>query len=156
MAGLGLARRDAFGAETEDLKLMVVGREAVGSTDLSLHRRDPGAHELDHPATTATDQVIVLLSSVDVFVEIAPLTEPLLADQAASHQEIQVAVDRGARDPVSLAVQGGQKLLGVDVPVLLEDLIEQREALSGDAVTMGLQVVDEGGTFSLTAHIFRY
>lgn len=104
---------------------MVIGRKTVGSTDLALHGRDPWTHEFDNTAALAADQVIVVLSGMDMFVEESSLTEAYFAYQSRVDHEIEVAVDGGARDAASLGVERCEKLLGVDVTVLIEDLIEQ-------------------------------
>src|SRR5262245_64701127 len=83
-------------AEAGDLQRVAHRHEAVRAADLRLQRRDARAHELDHPAATGAHQMIVLLAGVDVLVEEAAAPQALLAGEAALHQQIQVAVHRGA------------------------------------------------------------
>src|SRR5436309_1729586 len=122
-------------AEAVDLQRVPRGDEAVGAADLGLQRDDPGADELDHPAAAGAHQVIVLLAAVHVLVEEPVALQPLLARQAALDQQVEVAVDRGARDLEAARLHGGEQRLGVDVRVLREDLVEQRQPLGGDALS---------------------
>lgn len=103
------------------------------AADAGLERGDAGADELDHPATLRTDEVIVLLAGVDVLEEVALRGESLLADEAASHQELEVTVDRGARDRRAAGLHRRQDLLGINVAVLAVDLVEEVEPLVRDA-----------------------
>src|SRR5688500_3829173 len=124
--GLGAADADAVDAQRVPAR-----HEAVGAADLGLQGGDPRAHELDHPAAAGADEVVVVLAGVDVLVEVAPAPEPLLARQAAGDQEVEVAVDGGARDGDARSVERREDGVGVDMPVLGEDLVEQGEALGG-------------------------
>ena len=111
---------------------MLVGNEAVGAADLGLQRGDARAHELHHPAALGAHQVVVALAVVDVLVEEPVAPQAYLAHQAAVHQQVQVAVDGGAGDLLAALLETAQQLLGVDVAVAAEDLVEQDKALLGD------------------------
>src|ERR1700680_4478678 len=90
------ARRGARLAEPVDLQAVGAGQEAVSAADLRLQSGNPGAQELHHPAADRADQVVVPLPAVDVLVEEAPAAKPLLAGEAARHEQIQVGVHRGS------------------------------------------------------------
>src|SRR5437764_253474 len=74
-------------AQAGDLQGVARRDEAVGAADLPLQRRDPQADELHHPATAGAHQVVMLLSEMHVLVEETPAAQPLLARQAALHQQ---------------------------------------------------------------------
>src|SRR5947199_2728491 len=85
-------------AEPGDLQRVPGRHEAVRPADLRLERDDPRADEFHHPAAPRAYQMIVLLPRVHVLVEEPAAPQAGLARQAALHQEVQVPVDRGARD----------------------------------------------------------
>src|SRR6185369_10913133 len=116
-------------AEAGDLQRVVRRHETVGAADLGLERGDPRAHELHHPAAGRAHQVIVALPAVDVLVEETPARELLLRGETALDQEVQVPVDGGAGDLRAARLEGLEQLLGVDMAVLGEDLLEERQAL---------------------------
>lgn len=115
----------------------------MGPADLRLESRDPRADELDHAAAAGADQVIVPLPAVDVLIEEAAAAQALLACQSALDEEVEVAVDRGARDLEPASVHRRQQLLSVDVPVLREDLVEEGETLRSDPLPPLAQELEE-------------
>src|SRR6201996_8115463 len=127
-------RLGAAPADAVDLQTVGGGQEAVSAADLRLQGGDARAHELHHPAAGGAHQMVVPLAAVDVLVEEAPAPQTLLARQAAQHQQVQVAVDRGARDLEAAGLDGREQLLGVEVSVLAEHLVEEHQPLGGDAL----------------------
>src|SRR5258708_3165641 len=121
-------------AQAVDLQAVARRHEAVSAADLSLQRRDAGAHELHHAAAPGAYQVIVPLAAMNVLEQEAAAPQTLLAGEAAGHQQLQVAVDGGARDLQAALPRRRQQLLGIDVAVLPEHLVEQRQPLGGDPV----------------------
>src|SRR5436309_8915441 len=130
-------------AQAGDLQRVARRDEAVGAADLPLQRRDPQADELHHPAAAGAHQVVVLLAEVHVLVEETPAAQPLLARQAALHQQVEVTVDGRPGDLQAAGLHRRQQLFGVDVPMLGEDLLEQRQPLAGDPLSPAPQVLEE-------------
>src|SRR6187401_3155111 len=89
---------NAVAAEPGDLQVVARRLEAVGARDLAQHRGDGGAPELDHVAAVRADQMIVLLSGVHVLETLAPFAHLVAPNQAAANHQIEIAIDRGARD----------------------------------------------------------
>jgi hypothetical protein len=48
-------------------------------------------------------------------------------NQAAANHQIEIAIDRGARDRRSTALHGVEQRLGIDVPMLGENLVKELE-----------------------------
>jgi hypothetical protein len=65
--------------------------------------------------------VVVVAAGVHVLENGAVAAEPHLVDQPGLDQQVEVAVDRRARDGVAGAGERGVDLIGVDVAVLCED-----------------------------------
>jgi len=143
----------APGADTEDLELMPGRLESMGPADLHLEGRDARGDELDHPAALGAHQVVVVLPRVDVLVEIASAAQTVAAHQTAFDQQIEVPVDGGAGDLDLSLLERLQKLLGVDVAVLGEDLVEQSQPLGGHAVTVVPEVVEKLFPFLVESHV---
>src|SRR6185369_2426670 len=134
-------------AQAADLQGVARGDEAVRAADLRLEGREAGADELDDPAAAGAHQVIVLLAAVHVLVEEAVALQALLARQAVGHQQVEIAVDRGARDLEPAPLHRRQQLFGVDVAVLRKDLVEQRQPLAGDTLSTLPQELEESLLF---------
>src|SRR5258708_5681939 len=130
-------------AQAVDLQAVARRHEAVSAADLRLQRRDAGAHELHHAAAPGAYQVIVPLAAMNVLEQEAAAPETLLAGESAGHQQLQVAVDRGARDLQAALPRRRQQLLGIDVAVLPEHLVEQRQPLGGDPLPALAQEAQE-------------
>jgi len=131
----------------------MLGREAVGATDLALQGDDAGAHELDDPSARGADEVVVALPAVHVFIEVVVTTETVLGHQASVDQEIKVAIDGGARDVHPRSQQRGKEIFRVDVTMLGEDLLENRQPLGGEPKAIGLEVLEELGSLSVQRHV---
>ena len=61
------------------------------------------------------------------------VAERHLADQARADEQLQRAVDRGARDPGILAAGPGHEVVGLEVTMLLEHHVDDGTALGGVA-----------------------
>jgi hypothetical protein len=145
-------RLGAGPAATENLESVVLGLETVGATDLGAQRDDARADELDHPAAAFADQMIVLLAGVDVLVESVTRAQALAANQAALDEQIEVAIDGGARHRNAAAAKGGEERAGVEVDVLLEDLLANGTALGGHAQAARVDKVLEDSQLSGSGH----
>ena len=131
---------------------MTLRLEAVSAADLGAQGDDPRADELDHPAAGLADQVIVLLTGVDVLVERVARAQALAAHQTALDEELEVAIDRGARYRHPAAAQRAEQRAGVEVLVLLEDLLADRPALRRHAQTAGMDEILEDSQFPGSGH----
>lgn len=132
--------------------MMLVGVELVRPADLRLHRYDARADELDHPSAAAADQMVVPLADVDVLVEIAIAPQPVASYQPAGDQQIEIAVDGGARDLDAPPQHRLQELLGIQVPMACEHLLEQGSALGGHPVSVSPEIVEELAPFVIECH----
>lgn len=133
--------------------MVLVGVELVRPTDLRLHRHDARADELDHPPAVAADQMVVPLAGVDVLVEVAIASQPVASHQPAGDQQIEVAVNGGARDLDAPLPHRLQELLRVQVPVACEDFLEQGSALGGHPVSVPTEIVEELAPFVIECHL---
>jgi hypothetical protein len=135
-----------------DLQAVAARLEAVGAADLDLQGGDPGALELHHPVTAGADQVIVLLPGVHVLEEKAALAQTMLAHHSGAHQQLETAVDGGARDGDAAAAQGAVKIVRVEVAMVGEDLFEKRLALAGHPHSARADKLKEALVFALERH----
>lgn len=115
----------------------------MSAANLGLQGPDRRAHELDDPATARADQVVVGQPWVNVFVEEAALSEMMLTNQTRLHEKLQIAIDRGSRNPDAAARQRRDHGLGVDVTVLREDLLAHRQSLGGHPQTLAANEFSE-------------
>lgn len=135
-----------------DLQSVDFGVEAMGAGDLALHGADAGAEELDDPAAVGAQQVVVLLAGVDVLEEEARAAQALLAYEAELGEQLEVAVEGGARDFEPFALDGVEQAVGVDVAVLAVDLAKERHPLGGHPPTAGAQTIAELGQLGEVVH----
>ena len=103
------------------------------AADLVLHRLDAGGDELDHAPALAAEQMVVALPDVHVLVDVAARAELVLAHDTALDQQVEVAVDGGARGLDAVRLHRGEQRLGIEMAVLREDLVEQRGALASQS-----------------------
>src|SRR4029453_6951357 len=139
-------------AAAENLEPVPLRLEAVGAADLGPQRHDAPADELDHPPAALAGQVVVLLAGMNVLVERASGTQPLPAHQTAFDEQIQVAIHRGAGNGDAAPAQRVQESSGVEVGVLLEDLLANGPPLGGHPETPLMDKVFEDFEFSRSAH----
>lgn len=147
--GVGLGARPA---DTEDLQLVLAALEAVGAADLAEQGGDAGADELDHPAAAAAGHVVVALAGVQVLVEVAAAGKPHFVRQAGLYEELEIAIHRGAGDRETPAMHRRENGVGVDVPVLCEDLANERPPFGRRAQTAGAQVPEKLFLFACRCH----
>ena len=115
----------------------------MSAANLGLQGPDRRAHKLDDPATMRADQVVVGQPWVNMFVEEAALSEMMLANQTRLHEKLQIAIDRGSRDPDAAARQRREHRLRIDVTVLREDLLAHRQSLGGHPQTLAADEFSE-------------
>lgn len=132
--------------------MVIAGLEAVGTADLGLHGEDAGTDELDHPAATPADQMVVPLAGVDVLVEVAVAAQAIAPHQAAGDEQIEIAVDGGARDLHSPFLQCHEELLGVQVAVAAEHLFQQRPPLGGHPQALLAEKIEKAATLLIEGH----
>ena len=116
--------------------------------DLGLERGNAGADELHHPSTLLTHQMVVVLPRVHVFVEQMASPQAVAPSQAAAHQEIEISVDGRAgylRSPIR---ERAKDLFRVEMPVLREELLEEKLSLTSHSHALTGQVVLKQLTFS--------
>ena len=117
------------------------GREAMRPAYLRLQRRNTRADELHDPPAFLTHQMVVILPRVYVFVEKMASPQAVAPGQAAAHQEIEISVDGRAgylRSPIR---ERAKDLFRVEMPVLREELLEEKLALTSHSHALTGQVV---------------
>ncbi len=120
---------------------MPLGAKTVLAANLILQRFDFLADELDDGAAPVAHHVIVVTAPMDVLEERMALVEVMLVNQARLGEVIQRAVQRGATDALPLAAQVRQKLLGVEVPFVAQDTVEDLEPFGRDAQVTRTQML---------------
>ena len=89
------------------------------------------AHRIIHQRAAAQAiKMRVLLASVVVFVEKSALIHRQALQRAASNEQIERAVDRGARNALATAVQTEEHVVRREVPAKRGDEIENHFALA--------------------------
>jgi hypothetical protein len=130
-------------ADAEDLKVVKGGSELLLLADLALPLLEQLVVELDHAAAGGADQMVVVRVPADVLVVIVVLAEVDAADHARLHEQLERAVDRGARDLDALLFHLEEQLVGLEVVVDGEDLAHERAALGRELQSLLLQEVLE-------------
>jgi hypothetical protein len=90
-----------------------------------------GGLELDDPAATGADHVVVGVLAVGVLVVDLLVTEMSLADDPAIDQQLQRAINRRLAHPPGRLAHVQQKLLGLEMLVIPHDRFEQQPPLGG-------------------------
>ena len=86
--------------------------------------------ELDDSIAIGAMQVIVRGVTV-IVLERGAIRQAELAEQARLDQESQRPVDRGAADPLSGIVKFSHQLIGIEVLVGMEDVVDQNSTTLG-------------------------
>ena len=79
----------------------------------------------------------------------AALAEVDLARDARVHHPLQRAVDGGAADPLVLAPDQIDEIVGAEVPLLAEEHVDDQVALAGALAAGGPQAVEVRGGDSM-------
>src|SRR5450759_1838328 len=128
------------------------GPEAVRGADGVLKTLDLWLEELDDPAAPRADQVVMMLAGVEPLVPVALLAHPDPADDARVDEELQAPVDGRPRDFLPLAPQPEMQLVGLEVLVPAEDLVEQIAPLGCELQPPLFQVAPEEHGFAVMRH----
>jgi hypothetical protein len=131
-------------ARPVDLDDALARREAAGGGDLLDERFDVRAEELVRAVAALADQVEVARMPVRVLEPESPLAEIDLAGNARFHHPLQGAVDGGAADPLILALDHLDEIVGAEVPLLAEEHVDDQVALSRALGPGGPQPVEIG------------
>src|SRR5881409_3137293 len=111
-------------ADPENLQVVKGGREFLAAADLELALFENRIVKLDHAAAGGADQMVVMRVTADILVVVVVFAEVNAADQAGLHEELEGAIDRGARDLEPLFLHLEQQLVGFEVVMLREDLAD--------------------------------
>src|SRR5262245_54370014 len=119
-------RAVAVFANTLDYEAVVRRAELVQPTDLFLKLGQFLTDELDDFSTFFTEQMFVMRIAVVVFIRLAS-TKLQFPQQSRLDQQRECPVDRRAADAKVLLLHAGQKLIGLEMVVLLEDVLHHAE-----------------------------
>ena len=129
-----------------DLQHALARREAARGRDLLDQRLDVGAEELERPVAGLADQMEVPRMPVRMLEAEAALAEIDLAGDAGVDHPLQRAVDGRAADPLILAPDQIDEIVGGEVSFLAQEHVDDEIALAGALAARGPQAVDVGGS----------
>jgi hypothetical protein len=115
----------------------------VFETHLALTLVEIAVVEFDDSAAPGAHHVVVALAGSHALVDIVLPSKTGLAGQAALDQEVEGAVDRRARDSLSLVAELEEKGVGVEVTARVEELFEEHESLLGHLEVVVTKVLYE-------------
>ena len=125
-----LASGPAALAVAVDLDDALARGEVARGRDLLDERLDVGAEELGRLVAGLADQMEVPRVPVRVLEAEAALAEIDLAGDARIDHPLERAVDRGAADPLVFAADDVEEIVGAEVPLLLEEHVQDEVALA--------------------------
>ena len=99
--------------------------ETVAFAHLVLEVLDRGLEELDHAAALVADQVVVVLPRAQPLIPVAGLANAHASDDAGIDEQVERSVDRGPRDLRVLGSEPHEQLVGLEVLVSGEELVEE-------------------------------
>jgi hypothetical protein len=123
----------AGSADALDLERVAQRAELVPAADLVLQPLDLVLHELENPAAPHADHVLVVFAAEDRLVECPAVAELVTPEQARPDEVRDRPVNRGARDAMAVAPQGGDQLAGPEVAEVLERVGQDSAPLPGGA-----------------------
>jgi hypothetical protein len=126
-------------AEAENLMAVMHRPEGELTADGFLKRFQIRPVELNDGIAVQADEVVMMLIAAYSFIVRMLISEAALPDQAALHQQIQCAVDRGPADGLPLGLQGHVKLIRIKVMGLAKHLRHQIQPLSCEFQLPGAQ-----------------
>jgi hypothetical protein len=89
---------------------------------------------------------------VHVLEEKATLAQTMLAHHSGAHQQLETAIDGGARDGDPAAAQRAVQIVRVEVAMVREDFFEKGLALAGDPHPALADKLKEALVFALERH----
>ena len=127
---------------------------AEATVDGDLRPFDGLVAELLHRAAPDTDQVVVVGVTVDVLVAPGALIGTGLPGNAGFNEELYSPKDRRETDP-PVAVSGrDEELLRRDVPLAGQELLQDRQAGTGQALTLLAKVVPQDASLILVSRCY--
>src|SRR5258706_8010376 len=115
----------AVAAETANLVAVGDRPEPRPGADVVLEPLDLRFEEFDDFPARDADEVVVMLPGVEALVAVSLFADTDAADHAGADQELEAPVDRRARDLLPAFLQAKQELVGFEVLVALENLLEE-------------------------------
>ena len=143
----------AGAAQTPDLVGVRRGHEVVGAAYRVLPALDRRVDELDHLSAARADEVVVVLALPKPLVPVFFLVQADPPHEAAFVEQLQRPVDGGPADLGAALAHPDHEVLGVEVAVRREDLVEERAPLAGRFEPFPFQeLAEETPLFEGTAH----
>ena len=129
-----------------DLQHALSWREAARGRDLLDKRLDVGAQELERPVAGLADQMEVPGMPVRMLEPEAALAEIDFPGNPGVDHPLERPVDSRAADPLILALDQIDQIVGCQVTLLAEEHVDDEIAFAGTLAACRTQAVDVGGS----------